>query len=315
MSRIRKIAAAALMSAMTLLPSLSQAGPGQGTGALMQELRVFSLGDRLLVVDDRDILSLIGLHEGANNYDIVTHYTRIQPDKPLTLMTIREVMDFQTKVVRAGAGSSAMGMYQYIRKTLADVAIRSGIGYDALFDRYNQDRLSRYSLDQCGFYRHDVPDTQIGNCLAGVWAALPLVSGRNAGKSNYHNYNGNRALTSVDAVMSAIRGRFRDATPQRLAEITARGNGSVTVRGATPQAPAYPQAGSDLHMARLAAERSMIGAVYSSAAGQPGHAGGQIRGPDPRGVISPAEIERRKRVQRLLYGDNVGIASEKLAAH
>ena len=318
----KMIAAAVLSASASFLPIASHASPGQGTGTLMQELRVFNLEGRLLIVDDRDVLSLIGRHEATDNYDIVTHYTRIRPEKPLTQMSIREVMAFQRRVVSAGAGSSAMGMYQYIRKTLEDVAIQSGLGYDAPFDRYNQDRLARYSLSECGFYRHDVPDTQIGNCLAGVWAALPLVSGPKAGQSRYQNYNGNKALTSVDALMTTIRGRFRDATPQRLAEITARGQGSVTVQGMP--APAYPQVagyGQVPQMGFMPSPQGMAFAaaqarsVYSSAAGQPGHVGGMITGPAPQPSVSNQELERHRRLQRILYGENSGIASEKLAAH
>ena len=307
---------------------------GQGTGTAVQELRLYDLDGRMLVVDDREVLGLIGKHEARDNYDIVTAYTRMRPSVPLTSMTIREVLDFQDRVVANGATSSAMGMYQFIRKTLRSTAIKSGIGLDARFDRYTQDRLARFALADCGYYRHDVPDTEIGNCLAAVWASLPVVSGPARGLSRYHNKNGNRALTSVDSVMATVRGRFKDATQERLAEITSRAQGSLQLAptrpplevtilamaqtlGKTPE-----EALQDPWLIAMAVgdiPSAIVPPVaHSNMAGMPGYMGGlitrpvQARQPDPRVL---AEMERRRKAQRILYGDNAGISSEKLAAH
>lgn len=191
-------------------PRVGPPDPDMGAGIYKGDFKIFDLNGRLLFVDDRAILSLIGTFEGPSGYDTIYNGSRVKPEKPITTMTIDEVLNWQARSVGAGAKSSAAGVYQFIQDSLRDTAKRAGIERNALFDRYTQDRLARSALRNCGFYRHDVADEVIGNCLAGTWAALPLVTGPNAGKSRYHNYAGNKSLTSIETVMNTVRGRFRD---------------------------------------------------------------------------------------------------------
>lgn len=181
-----------------------------GVGIHPADFHVYDLEGRLLFVDDRPILTLIGTFEGPDGYDTVYYGSRIKPDKPITEMTIAEVLRWQDRSVSAGSASSAAGVYQFIRKTLRSTVDRAGISHAEKFDRFTQDRMARDALRRCDFYKHSTSDQEIANCLARTWAALPVVSGAKAGKSYYQGVAGNKSLTSVESVMNTVRGRFRD---------------------------------------------------------------------------------------------------------
>lgn len=160
------------------------------------------------VIDDRPILNLLGKIEGPDGYVEITGHTRLKPVRPITQMTIAEVLEFQDLVVANGAQSSAMGRYQFIRKTLAYLVSRHNIDTNQLFNARTQDYLARVLLADCSYYDADATNTEIGNCLAKQWAALPVVEGANSGRSYYHGKAGNRALASTAEVIHVISRRF-----------------------------------------------------------------------------------------------------------
>lgn len=218
--------------------------PYMGAGIHPDDFKLFDLNGRLLFVDDRPILSLIGTFEGPDGYDTIYNGSRVRPEKPITQMTIEEVQDWQKRSVRAGAKSSAAGVYQFIQDSLRETAKKAGIPRSALFDRFTQDRMARSALRNCGFYRHDVADSVIGDCLAGTWAALPLITGPKAGKSRYQGVAGNKSLTSIETVMRTVKGRFRDVAHAR--DLMNLPQGEVAVQRITGPVPS----------ARLVQERS-----------------------------------------------------------
>lgn len=119
-------------------------------------------------------------------------------------MTIREVVEFQGAMRRAGAASTAVGKYQFIRKTLIGAVEESGLSYDALFDKSAQDHLARILMKRCGFYDARKTIAPVGNCLARSWAALPVLTGDKAGQSYY----GTRIKTNRTVVISLLEARF-----------------------------------------------------------------------------------------------------------
>lgn len=237
----RAMVALTVMSAVlaTALPASADArkppDPHMGVGIHPEDFKVFDLNGRLLFVDDRAILSLIGTFEGPDGYDTIYNGSRVKPEKPITTMTIEEVQDWQRRSVKAGARSSAAGVYQFIQDSLRDTVKKADIPRSALFDRFTQDRMARSALRNCGFYRHDVADSVIGDCLAGTWAALPLITGPNAGKSRYQGVAGNKSLTSIETVMRTIKGRFRDVAHAR--DLMNLPTGEVAVQRITGPVP------------------------------------------------------------------------------
>ena len=161
-------------------------------------------------VNDRPFLHLMGSVEGPSGYNQITNAPRLRPEKPLVQMTIREVLAFQRQVRASGAASSAMGRYQFNYQTLGYITETLGIDPDLRFDRITQDALARFEMRRCGFYEPVASDARVANCLAAVWAALPRVSGPNAGRSRYHGLAGNRAQVSRAEFLRALGQRFPD---------------------------------------------------------------------------------------------------------
>ena len=157
------------------------------------------------------ILDFIARYEAPGGYDQVHAAVPESPPRPLTAMTVREVLAWQ-KRIRPRAVSTAAGRYQVIHDTLARLVQRYGIDPDQRFDPAMQDRLGQLLLDECGYgtrRKH-----AFANCMARTWAALPLVSGPSAGRSAWHGTAGNRALVSPAIFLAFLDG---DGRPSQAA--------------------------------------------------------------------------------------------------
>ena len=152
---------------------------------------------------DQSLLSFIRHYEAGGSYDRYYAGITTPPPKPLTAMTVGEVMAWQSSL--RGVKSTASGGYQFIRKTLATLVVKNRIDKRAPFDAAMQDRLARLLIDDCAEARSR-GDKPFANCLAGIWAALPLVSGPKRGRSAYHGVAGNKALTTPNRVLAVIAG-------------------------------------------------------------------------------------------------------------
>ncbi|MBF9051903.1 hypothetical protein GTA62_18465 [Roseobacter sp. HKCCD9010] len=153
-----------------------------------------------------DLLTFIRAHEAPRGYDDYERRIPIPPPHPLTQMTLAEVVAWQQHVRRAGAISTAAGGYQIIYGTLTGLIERHNLDVSARFDPAMQDRLARLLIAECGDPGPPAQHVRFGNCLAGIWAALPLLTGPNRGRSVYRGTAGNRALTSPEAVLAVIAG-------------------------------------------------------------------------------------------------------------
>lgn len=158
---------------------------------------------------DRPFLEFIGYMEGPDGYDEVTNFAKSQPMRPASQMTLDEVLEFQMLLRQQGSKSTAMGRYQTIYKTLLHLKTLHGIDGNMLFDKSMQDHLARILMDGCGFYDTETPLDELGNCLAGVWAAIPMMTGPKRGKSRYHS-SINAALTTPDVMAAVLRNRFTE---------------------------------------------------------------------------------------------------------
>lgn len=162
-----------------------------------------------VVINDRPMLLLIGGVEAAEGYGSVSNFSPIRPAKPVVQMTIQEVLQFQEEMRNSGSESTAIGRYQFIQETLAELVIENRVDPLALFDRRMQDYLARMKMKDCGFYNENKDVTEVGNCLAKVWAALPVLSGEKKGKSYYHGIAGNRSLVETGTVRAVLSERFQ----------------------------------------------------------------------------------------------------------
>ncbi|WP_142079400.1 hypothetical protein [Roseinatronobacter monicus] len=158
--------------------------------------------------NDVEFLNLMGNLEGPRGFGTVTDFAPALPARPLTEMTLAEVLVYQREIRSMGTISSAVGRYQFIYLTLRDLVETHDISDALVFDAEVQTYLARFLMHQCGFYARDTPVLQLGNCLASVWAALPLVSGPLRGESAYSEDGINKAFVSPDVVIEVLRSRF-----------------------------------------------------------------------------------------------------------
>ena len=199
--------------------SPAQAGPRTGEGA----------------PTTTDLLTFIRALEAPGGYDDYERRIALAPPVRLTAMTVGAVLDWQDRVRRTGAPSTAAGGYQIIHPTLSRLVRDYGIDRTARFDAAMQDRLARLLVAECGS-RPGPGATAVhprfGNCLATIWAALPLTSGPNRGLSVHHGVAGNRALTTSAAVLTLLGG---EAVPLRRS--SSRAAGLAQPRGAGTRQP------------------------------------------------------------------------------
>ena len=153
-----------------------------------------------------DLLTFIRALEAPRGYTDYERRIRLPPPRHLTTMTVDEVLDWQVRVRRSGAPSTAAGGYQIIYPTLKRLVGKYGISRSQLFDTRLQDRLARLLITECGSRGPRETHPRYGNCLAGIWAALPLTQGRGKGRSAHQGVAGNRALTHPDIVLDLLAG-------------------------------------------------------------------------------------------------------------
>lgn len=174
--------------------------PGQASAPAGQELS--------FAANDVTFLNLIGNLEAPHGFDAVSGFAPMSPPRDLTAMTLAEVIAYQEQIRAAGTRSSAVGRYQFIYVTLHGLVHRHGISGDLVFDGEVQTYLARFLMHDCGFYTPDTPLVPLANCLATVWAALPVVSGPGAGRSYYDGDGLNAALTAPDLLLRVLDQRF-----------------------------------------------------------------------------------------------------------
>lgn len=156
------------------------------------------------------ILDVIGDKESPKGYNIAYGNVPVNLDK----MTVNQVLKWQDEYVRGGSPSSAVGRYQFIRKTLRDLVKKEGLTGDELFDEALQDRLAVSLLNRRGYDKYlagEISDEKFANNLAKEWASLPVVSGEKAGLSYYAGDSLNKALIGVDDIMTAVRAARADS--------------------------------------------------------------------------------------------------------
>lgn len=156
----------------------------------------------------RQLLDFIGDIEAPEGYDQVWGKIQSadQPPRPLTQMSINEVLAWQDSI-DPKYNSEAAGRYQIMEDTLRGLKRNLKLSGNERFDSAMQDRLAIGLMQEKGldqFLAGRISVEQFGNGLSGVWAALPKVSGPNAGRSTYAGDGQNKALTSTDKFMSVL---------------------------------------------------------------------------------------------------------------
>jgi hypothetical protein len=151
-----------------------------------------------------NVLKFIRHYEAPAGYNSYHSRIRVKPPKPLTQLTIKEVQKWQYSL--KNVESTAAGGYQIIKRTLKRLVARYKVNENRLFDVETQDYLATLLFNECG-YKHTAADKpRLANCLAGIWAALPLVTGPKKGLSVYDRVGSNKARTTPENVMAVLNG-------------------------------------------------------------------------------------------------------------
>ncbi|PJE25761.1 hypothetical protein SAMN06297129_2452 [Pseudooceanicola antarcticus] len=156
----------------------------------------------------QNILDLIGSAEAPGGYNQVYGGSKLSPPRPITTMTVGEVLNWQDSSVAAGSASSAAGRYQVIRGTLRDQVRQGTVSLSDTFDANTQDRIAVSLMEAQGLNSYqsgNMSAEDFGNRLARVWAGLPVLTGTKAGRSYYDGYAGNSATVSTSSVLNALR--------------------------------------------------------------------------------------------------------------
>lgn len=163
----------------------------------------------------KPLLDFIAKPESGGDYNIVWGgiAKKDRPPKPLTTMTISEVLAWQDSI-DARYQSEAAGRYQIMEDTLRGPDQRralwneAGLTLSTVFSEGTQDKLATQLLKRRGLMEYldgKIDAVQFANNLAKEWASLPVVSGPKKGRSHYAGDGLNKAHVSVDAFLAAVK--------------------------------------------------------------------------------------------------------------
>lgn len=154
----------------------------------------------------RPLLDLIADVESKGNYN--AYFGNAQNSSiQFTRMSIAEVLQWQQEYVAQGSPSSAVGRYQIINTTLAELVRTMNIEANERFDEALQDRLAIALLERRGSIRYahkELSRQDFAANLAMEWASLPKISGSNPDASYYAGDGLNASLVHKDRVFKAI---------------------------------------------------------------------------------------------------------------
>lgn len=169
-----------------------------------------------------------GVTNATAQYNTIIGHKEKQLDKPLTQMTVDEIIaasDSWRK--RFSTTSGAAGAYQIIKPTLVQLKKDLGLKGSEKFTPALQDRMGEKLCQKRGadqFLAGALSLTAFGNNLAREWASFPVLSPTSRGKqqlkrgqSYYDKFAGNHALVSpgvVEATLAQMLKEHREVPGQ-----------------------------------------------------------------------------------------------------
>lgn len=140
--------------------------------------------------------------EAAGNYNAVIGNARATQD--LGELTLSQIYDLQDELV-SHEPSSAVGGYQFIKKTLQSLQSQLNLPDDTKFTPATQDLLAVRLLVGRGYsawWTGSLSDEDFAHGLSMEWASLP--DPQNGGKSHYDGVGPNHASTTLEHVYAAL---------------------------------------------------------------------------------------------------------------
>lgn len=179
------------------------------------------------------ILSFIRRLEARGSYDTIWGgiHRKDYPARPLTKMSVGDVLAWQKTIRAKGYASTACGGYQFIYPTLSKLVSSMKIPPETRFDFSLQDRLAERLMVGRGLTKYTSGGISLQafcNELAKEWASLPVVTpvrrtsrGKTwtvpVGASYYSGDGLNKSLTPVEPFLAAVRAiTAKSVTPPSL---------------------------------------------------------------------------------------------------
>lgn len=125
----------------------------------------------------RKLLDFISIPESRGKYDVIYGFRQNRLAKPITQMTLGELIEHQ-KVWGQQWGSSAAGKYQIIRPTLEGLVRQLNLPLSIKFDEKTQDLMGLTLLEGRGWYsflKGNISVEKFALNLAKEWASLPVL--------------------------------------------------------------------------------------------------------------------------------------------
>ena len=120
------------------------------------------------------LLEFIGSLEAPGGYDVYSHYAATPPPKPLTTMTVNEVLAWQGSI-DARFRSEAAGRFQIMKDTLRDYLVPTmDLTGEERFSPGMQNAMAMALMRRRGWDPDGRDHAAMGNALALEWGALPL---------------------------------------------------------------------------------------------------------------------------------------------
>lgn len=143
--------------------------------------------------------------ESDGNYN--AYFGHITGPYNFATYTLDRIYQFQAEMLVRDRRSTAIGRYQFLRRTLQALQAKRGLPGSTLFTHELQDRLAVDLLIGRGYpawWRGSLTDAEFAHGLALEWASLP--DPRNYGKSAYDGDSaGNHASTRMANVYAMLR--------------------------------------------------------------------------------------------------------------
>lgn len=173
--------------------------------------------DRTVPAGAALLLDFIGSIEAPRGYDTIYGNNQNKLPKPITKMTLGELIDAQASFTKRFK-SSASGRYQFMRATLQDLSRELGLRGTQVFDADLQDRLGYHLLIRRGyneFVSGKISRTEFGKRLAQEWASFPVLAAVQGahrklqrGETFYAGDALNKALVTpakIEAVLNKVK--------------------------------------------------------------------------------------------------------------
>lgn len=155
------------------------------------------------------LLDSIGAKEAPRGYGQVYGGARVARGTDVSQMTINQILAMQRQMVASGSKSTAVGRYQFLRKTLAQTVAEMGLNGSETWTPDLQDRMAVHLMEHRGLNAYldgKITPEQFANNLSMEWASLPVVDGPKKGRSYYAGDGLNHSFHTPQEMLALVKG-------------------------------------------------------------------------------------------------------------